>query len=47
MVTLPLKKKHKEVHVLARGNRTAKEMRQLAGGDFKDFTYLRKHLEQK
>jgi len=42
-----LKKKHKEVHVLARGNRTAKEMRQLAGGDFKDFTYLRKHLEQK
>ena len=43
-VLLYLKKKHKEVHVLARGNRTAKEIRQLAGENFKDFTYLRKYL---
>lgn len=42
-----LKKKHKQVIVLARGNRTAKEIRQLAGGDFKDFSYLRKYLEHK
>jgi len=42
-----LKKKHKEVIVLARGNRTAKEIRQLAGGDFKDFSYLRRYLEHK
>ena len=35
---------NKEVIVLARGNRTAKEIRQLAGGNFKDFEYLRNIL---
>lgn len=40
-----LMKKRKKVHILARGERTAKEIRQLAGGDFADFVRLRKALE--
>ncbi len=35
----------KEVIVLARGKRTAKEIKQLAGGNFRDFVRLRKHIE--
>lgn len=31
----------KEVFVLARGKRTAREIRQFAGGNFKDFEYLK------
>jgi uncharacterized LabA/DUF88 family protein len=33
------------VKILARGERTAKEIRQLAGGDFRDFNYLREILK--
>src|SRR5258706_1657551 len=39
-----LKKKKKTITILARGNRTAKEIRQLAGDKFMDFTYLREQL---
>jgi len=35
----------KEVLVLARGPRTAKEIKQFAGSEFRDFEYLRTHLE--
>lgn len=34
----------KEVIILGRGSRTAKEIRQFAGSDFKDFEYLRERL---
>jgi uncharacterized LabA/DUF88 family protein len=37
--------KGKSVTVLARGERTAKEIRQLVKGDFRDFVRLRKELE--
>lgn len=37
----------KGVKILARGERTAKEIRQLAGGDFRDFNYLREILKFK
>jgi uncharacterized LabA/DUF88 family protein len=40
-----LRKNDKEVLVLARGPRTAKEIRSFAGGQFRDFEYLRKSLE--
>lgn len=40
-----LKKIGKSVKILARGERTAREIRQLAGGDFRDFSRLRKELE--
>jgi len=36
-----LQKLNKKVIILARGNRTAKEIRQLAGSNFKDFEYLK------
>jgi len=35
-----IKEQKKEVIILARGSRTAKEIRQFAGGNFKDFEYL-------
>jgi len=35
-----LKKQNKEVVILARGPRTAKEIRQFAGSNFRDFEYL-------
>ena len=40
-----LRELSKKVIILARGNRTAKEIRQLAGGDFRDFVRLKKDLE--
>ena len=36
----------KEVIILARGPRTAKEIRQFAGSDFRDFEYLRERLKR-
>jgi len=41
-----LTKKKKKVSVLARGNRTSKEIRKIAGDKFMDFTYLRQKLRQ-
>lgn len=40
-----LKENKKDVLVLARGPRTAKEIRRFAGGGFRDFEYLRTYLE--
>jgi uncharacterized LabA/DUF88 family protein len=40
-----LKEIGKDLVILARGERTAKEIRRLAGGDFKDFHYLREILK--
>lgn len=40
-----LRKSGKEVLVLARGPRTAREIKQFAGSTFLDFEYLRTHLE--
>ncbi|MFA7252397.1 MAG: NYN domain-containing protein [Candidatus Paceibacterota bacterium] len=42
-----LRKIGKEVIVLSRGPRTAKEIKQLAGGNFRDFEYIRKYIEYK
>lgn len=39
-----LKNKGKKVTILARGERTAREIKQLAGKDFRDFRYLREIL---
>jgi len=36
-----LKKSGKEVFILARGPRTAKEIRKFAAGNFRDFEYLK------
>ena len=36
----------KKLYVLARGERTAKEIRQLVGGNFRDFNYLREMIRQ-
>ena len=40
-----LRLKGKEISILARSERTAREIKQLAGGDFADFTYLQNELE--
>ncbi|MBI2409687.1 NYN domain-containing protein [Candidatus Kaiserbacteria bacterium] len=37
----------KEVIILARSPRTAKEIKQFAGADFRDFEYLRERIKQK
>ena len=42
-----LKEQGKEVIVLARGPRTAKEIRQFAGSNFRDFEYLRELLKMR
>ena len=39
-----IKEVGKEVMVLARGRRTAKEIRRFAGGNFRDFVRLEKHI---
>lgn len=40
-----LKNSGKRVTILARGERTAREIRQLAGSNFRDFNYLREMLK--
>lgn len=40
-----LKSLKKEIVVLARGPRTAREIRQFAGGNFRDFVRLEKHIK--
>lgn len=40
-----LKQSGKEIIVLSRGPRTAKEIRQFAGSNFRDFEYLRERLK--
>lgn len=40
-----LKEQSKEIIVLARGPRTAREIRQFAGGNFRDFTRLEKYVK--
>ncbi|PIR57972.1 MAG: hypothetical protein COU71_01110 [Parcubacteria group bacterium CG10_big_fil_rev_8_21_14_0_10_38_31] len=40
-----LKEKKKEIIVLSRGPRTAKEVRKFAGGNFRDFEYLKFRLK--
>lgn len=42
-----LKQERKDVIVMARGHRTAREIKQFAGGNFKDFEYLRELLKMK
>ena len=42
-----LKSKGREITILARGGRTAKEIKQLAGSNFRDFCYLRELLKFK
>lgn len=42
-----LMKSKKELTVLARGERTAREIRQLLSGNFRDFNYLRELIEYK
>lgn len=39
-----LQYKGRKITILARGERTAREMRQLAGSNFRDFVYLRERL---
>jgi uncharacterized LabA/DUF88 family protein len=41
-----LKEQGKEVVILARGPRTAREIRQFAGGNFRDFVTLRNKIER-
>jgi len=40
-----LKQQDKEVLILSRGPRTAKEIRQFAGSNFRDFEYLRERIK--
>ena len=42
-----LKELKKEIIILARGPRTAREIRQFAGGNFRDFEFLRELLKMK
>lgn len=42
-----LKEIKKEVIILARGPRTAKEIKQFAGNDFRDFEYLRERIKRR
>lgn len=42
-----LRSQNKEVVILARGKRTAKEIRQFAGSKFRDFEYLRELLKMR
>lgn len=36
---------NKEVVILSRSKRTAKEIKQFAGSNFRDFTYLEKYIK--
>lgn len=40
-----LRRKHKSVHILARSERTARDIRRIAGKRFMDFNYLREILK--
>ena len=40
-----LRHKGRKITILARAERTAKEIKQLAGSDFRDFHYLRERLK--
>lgn len=40
-----LKENKKEIIILARANRTAREIKQFAGGNFRDFTKLETHIK--
>ena len=40
-----LRNQGKEVIILARGSRTAKEIRQFAGSNFRDFVRLEKYIK--
>jgi len=40
-----LKNKKRDIIILSRGERTAKEMRQIAGSNFRDFHYLRELIK--
>lgn len=40
-----LKESGKRIYILARGQRTAREIRQFAGGDFRDFVRLEKYIK--
>jgi len=42
-----LQNKKKKIYILARGERSAKEIRQLAGKNFRDFNYLREIIKFK
>ncbi len=42
-----IKKIGKEVIVLGRGNRTAKEIKQFASDNFRDFEYLRERIKMR
>jgi uncharacterized LabA/DUF88 family protein len=42
-----LKKVGKEIIILGRGKRTAKEIKQFAGDNFRDFEYLRERIKMK
>jgi uncharacterized LabA/DUF88 family protein len=42
-----LRQYRKDITILSRGPRTAKEIRQFAGSDFRDFEYLRELLKMK
>ena len=42
-----LRRKRKHVHILARGERTARDIRRIAGKYFMDFNYLREILKFK
>ncbi len=42
-----LRRKGKSLNILARSERTAKEIRQLAGGKFMDFTYIKTYVRFK
>lgn len=42
-----LKKQGRDIKILARGERTARELKQLVGSDFRDFVRLKKELEYK
>ncbi|MBI2641373.1 NYN domain-containing protein [Candidatus Roizmanbacteria bacterium] len=44
-VLLYLQSKKRNIYILARGERSAKEIRQLAGKNFRDFNYLRETLK--
>ena len=42
-----LRSEGKEIIIVSRATRTAKEIRQFAGGDFRDFEYLRESLQMR